>query len=296
MPHFEDIEPEDEKEPLPALGGARFYTWDEISSEYLNPLAQEREEEKELPPLIQVVPEAGVEVPPAPSGQPPKRKIEGSIALPQPLAEQAQRHAEEQDKHLTISDDIDQQDKEELAQTLEDGNTFPSSGGGGYFLPPLIIHWIVFLKKMMKKTNLIKPKKNLRVQKTTTDRQKSRQDLFVLRKKQICVMNHHLQKGKRSFLKQRRTSSHNQYLFKGITPQEDFPPGDELTDWYDDTSPSDARASTDVSPMPKAKAKAIVRRERSPRNLRNRQVARSIRTEERVNWNLQAQKREFERP
>ena len=79
----------------------------------------------------------------------------------------------------------------------------------------------------------------------------------------------------------------------GITPQEeDSPPGDELTDWYDDTRTSDARGSTDVSPTPKAKAKAIVRRERSPRNLRNRQVARSIRTEQRVNWNLQAQKRE----
>ena len=131
LPHFEDIEPEDEKEPLPAIGGARFYTWDEISNEYLYPLAQEREEEKELPPLIQIVPEAGVELPPAPSGQPPKRKIEGSIALPQPLAEEVQRHAEEQDKHLTIGDDIDQLDREELAQTLEDGNTFPSSGGGG---------------------------------------------------------------------------------------------------------------------------------------------------------------------
>ena len=38
-----------------------------------------------------------------------------------------------------------------------------------------------------------------------------------------------------------------------------------------------------------------MRRERSPRNLRSRQVARSIRTEQRVNWNLQAQKREFEK-
>ena len=62
LPHFEDIEPEDEKEPLPAIGGARFYTWDEISGEFLNPLAQEREVEKELPPLIQIVPEAGIEL------------------------------------------------------------------------------------------------------------------------------------------------------------------------------------------------------------------------------------------
>ena len=40
LPHFEDIEPEDEKEPLPAIGGARFYTWNEISCEFLNPLAK----------------------------------------------------------------------------------------------------------------------------------------------------------------------------------------------------------------------------------------------------------------
>ena len=133
LPHFEDIEPEDEKEPLPALGGARFYTWDEISCEFLNPLAQEREEAKELPPLIQIIPEAGIELPPAPSGQPPKRKIEGSIALPQPLAEEVRRHAEEQDKLLTLLDDGDQRDQEELAQTLEEENTFPSSGGGGTF-------------------------------------------------------------------------------------------------------------------------------------------------------------------
>ena len=72
LPHFEDIEPDDEKEPIPAIGGARFYTWDEISCEFLNPLAKEREEEKDLPPLVQIVPEAGIDLPPAPSGQPPK--------------------------------------------------------------------------------------------------------------------------------------------------------------------------------------------------------------------------------
>ena len=137
LPHFDDIEPEDEKEPLPAIGGARFYTWDEISCEFLNPFAQEREEEKTLPPLVQIVPEAGIELPPAPSGQPPKRKIEGSIALPQPVAEEVQRYAEEQDKLLTPLDDGDQRVQEENAQTLEEENIFPSSGGG-YLLPSLI--------------------------------------------------------------------------------------------------------------------------------------------------------------
>ena len=76
----------------------------------------------------------------------------------------------------------------------------------------------------------------------------------------------------------------------GLTPQEETPVEDELTDWYE-TSASGARSST----TPAAKAKPAGRRERSPRNLRNRQVARSIRSEQKVHWNLQAQKREFEK-
>ena len=138
LPHFEDIEPDDEKEPLPAIGGARYYTWDEISGELLNPTAQHREEEKGLPSLIQIIPEAGVELPPAPSGQPPKRKIEGSIALPQPLADEVHRHAEEQDRLLTNADTLNHLDQEEQSHMLEDRNTFPSSGGG-YLLPPVIM-------------------------------------------------------------------------------------------------------------------------------------------------------------
>ena len=76
----------------------------------------------------------------------------------------------------------------------------------------------------------------------------------------------------------------------GLTPQEEPQVEDELTDWYE-TSASGARSST----TPAAKAKPAGRRERSPRNLRNRQVARSIRSEQKVHWNLQAQKREFEK-
>ena len=79
----------------------------------------------------------------------------------------------------------------------------------------------------------------------------------------------------------------------GTTPQEESPPGDELTDWYENTSPSGARGSTEVTPAPKAKV--IPRRERSPRNLRNRQVARSIKPEQRIHWNLQAQCRGFDK-
>ena len=76
----------------------------------------------------------------------------------------------------------------------------------------------------------------------------------------------------------------------GLTPQEEPQVEDELTGWYE-TSASGARSST----TPAAKPKPAGRRERSPRNLRNRQVARSIRSEQKVHWNLQAQKREFEK-
>ena len=76
----------------------------------------------------------------------------------------------------------------------------------------------------------------------------------------------------------------------GLTPQEEPQVEDELTDWYE-TSASGARSST----TPAAKPKPAGRRERSPRNLRNRQVARSIRSEQKVHWNLQAQKKEFEK-
>ena len=76
----------------------------------------------------------------------------------------------------------------------------------------------------------------------------------------------------------------------GLTPQEEPQVEDELTDWYE-TSASGARSST----TPAAKAKSVGRRERSPRILRNRQVARAIRPEQKVHWNLQAQKREFEK-
>ena len=86
------IEPEDEKEPLPAIGGARFYTWMKCH-EFLNPRTRPRGGQRTTT-LDSNRPEAGIELPPAPLGQPPKRKIEGSVALPQPLAEEVQRHAE----------------------------------------------------------------------------------------------------------------------------------------------------------------------------------------------------------
>ena len=91
-----------------------------------------RDQEQDLPPLVQIIPEAGIKLPPAPSGQPPKRKIEGSIALPTPLAEEVQRCAEEQDKDLFVAQDRDPLNAEEKTHTLEDGTPFHPLGGGTF--------------------------------------------------------------------------------------------------------------------------------------------------------------------
>ena len=85
----------------------------------------------------------------------------------------------------------------------------------------------------------------------------------------------------------------------GITPvPEEREPDDELQTWYERTEEQEPQAtgSTDPAPKPspKPRPKPIVR-ERSPRNLRNRQVARSIQSQPKakVHWNLQAHGRTY---
>ena len=85
----------------------------------------------------------------------------------------------------------------------------------------------------------------------------------------------------------------------GITPvPEEREPDDELQTWYERTEEQEpqARGSIDPAPKPspKPRPKPIVR-ERSPRNLRNRQVARSIQSQPKakVHWNLQAHGRTY---
>ena len=97
LPNFNDIEPEEVEEPLPQIGGAKYHTWHEVTGDLLNPVAQQRVEDKALPPLVQVMPEPDVELPHAPSGRPPFRKIEGSLFLPEPVAIDVQRQAQEMD-------------------------------------------------------------------------------------------------------------------------------------------------------------------------------------------------------
>ena len=83
-----------------------------------------------------------------------QRKIEGSIALPQPLADEVQRHAEEQDKLLTTLDEADQPTQEEQTQTLEDENTFPSLWGGGTFFRSLISRSNISLPVLISRSNI----------------------------------------------------------------------------------------------------------------------------------------------
>ena len=63
LPNFNDIEPEEVEEPLPQVGGATYHTWHEVTGELWNPAAQQRIEERELPPLVQVMPEPDLELP-----------------------------------------------------------------------------------------------------------------------------------------------------------------------------------------------------------------------------------------
>ena len=79
----------------------------------------------------------------------------------------------------------------------------------------------------------------------------------------------------------------------GVTPMaEEGEINDELQTWYEGTEELEpqARGSTDPAPKssPKPRPKPIIR-ERPPRNLRNRQVARSILSQPKakVHWNLQ---------
>ena len=81
LPNFNDIEPEEMEEPVPSTEDARYYSWHEITGELLHPRAQQEKEDETLPHLIHVMPEPDIELPSAPSGRPPFRKIEGISLL-----------------------------------------------------------------------------------------------------------------------------------------------------------------------------------------------------------------------
>ena len=116
----------EKEEPLPRIGGAKYHAWHEVRN------ARDREEERDLPPLVQIVPEPDAEIPAAPSGRPPFRKIEGSLFLPEPVAQDVQRHAEESDKQNIPP--IGAHEEEEITSqqpaVLEPTPTLGGGGGG----------------------------------------------------------------------------------------------------------------------------------------------------------------------
>ena len=128
LPHFNDIEPEEGDEPLPQIGGAKYHSWHEVTGELLNPTAHQRLEDKELPPLVQIVPEPDMELPQAPSGRPPFRKIQGSLFLPEAVATDVQRQAEAMDENLIQPPHSDEE--EHSTHSTEEREHFPSLGGG----------------------------------------------------------------------------------------------------------------------------------------------------------------------
>ena len=75
-----------------------------------------------MPPLVQVMPEPDVELPHAPSGRPPFRKIEGSLFLPEPVAIDVQRQADEMDSNTSATF---------CPLTARTGTLSVSWGGGG---------------------------------------------------------------------------------------------------------------------------------------------------------------------
>ena len=83
--------------------------------------------------MVQILPEPDVELPQAPSGRPPFRKIEGSLSLPEAFATDVQRQAEEMDERLRVL--ISQMRQNSLPTHRKNGNIFRLLGGGGFRLP-----------------------------------------------------------------------------------------------------------------------------------------------------------------
>ena len=88
LPNYEDIEVEGDEEPLPRVQGARYYSWQEIEGSLLNKQAREAKELSALPPVLVEGEVPDVELPPPPSGRPP-RKITGDLRLPEAVSKNA---------------------------------------------------------------------------------------------------------------------------------------------------------------------------------------------------------------
>ena len=261
LPHFNDIEPEEGEEPLPQLGGAKYHTWHEVTGELLNPTAQQRLEEKELPPLVQILPEPDLELPQAPSGRPPFRKIEGSLFLPEAVATDVQRQADAMDENLLQPPHTDEAAYH--THSPEEREHFPSLGGGV-------------------------PSPFIRDEEADSTDVADEDDKEISNSKHPSLPPDPPAPGPDN-PESGEGESDDEVIQQpipfqmGITPvPEEREPDDELQTWYErmEEQEPQARGSIDPAPKtsPKPRPKPIVR-ERSPRNLRNRQVARSIQSQ-----------------
>ena len=254
------------EEPLPQIGGAKCHTWHEVTGELLNPVAQKREEERTLPPFVQVMPQPDVELPTAPSGRPPFRKIEGSLFLPEPVATDVQRQADEKDARV-ISPLHYKMRKHNLPTHRKHVNIFRLLGGGGGVPSPFIF------REDEDDEPQTSPVGDDDLESRNSD-EEATADAADIQQPIPFQM--------------------------GVTPVGDeVETNDELQTWYEGTIEDhvpQARGSKDPVPkeITKPRPKPIIR-ERSARNLRNRQVARSIisQPKAKVHWNLQAQGRTY---
>ena len=288
LPHFNDIEPEEGEEPLPQIGGAKYYTWHEVTGELLNSAARKRLTEQELPPLVQILPEPDVELPQAPSGRPPFRKIEGSLSLPEAVATDVQRQAEEMDERLRVPHISDE--AEQSTHSPEEREHFPSLGGG-------VPSPFVFLDEHQESPpddNIVTPDdENANAESPPDDENENDHESPDESHPNPEDPGEHEEESDDEVIQQPIPFQ------MGVTPMaEEGETNDELRTWYEGTEELEPqpRGSADPAPnsLPKPRPKPIIR-ERSPRNLRNRQVARSILSQPKakVHWNLQAHGRTY---
>ena len=267
------------------MRGAKYHTWHEVTGELLNSAAQQSLEEKELPPLVQLIPEPDVELPQAPSGRPPFRKIEGSLFLPEAVATDVQRQAEAMDARLTTPPISDEE--EQSTHSPEEREHFPSLGGG---VPS------PFIFRDFRDDEVNGPPPDVE----NEDEQRSDHESNRNDHKEVNSPD-----DPESGQEEHEEESDDEVIQQpspfqmGVTPMADEgETSDELQTWYEGAEELEPqpRGSTDPAPkfIPKSRPKPIIR-ERPPRNLRNRQVARSTLSQPKakVHWNLQAHGRTY---
>ena len=129
LPNFEDIDVEGEEEPLPRVEGARYHSWQEIEGSLLNKQAREAKELRDLPPVLVEGEVPGVEMPPPPSGRPPRR-IKGDMKLPAAVSEDlAAKERLQNETSPQEEEDVGQGAQEQSTATAA-ADPAPILGGG----------------------------------------------------------------------------------------------------------------------------------------------------------------------